>query len=297
MAAVTEPQRRYLTVAMAVIGVCLLIVVSQLSGVAPVLTAVNNSTPTPLTGQHQPVDTDADCLQDPRERRLGTDPADPDTDGDGIRDGFEVSGSAPYPNASPRQLDIYVEIDHMNRTSVPRGALATIERRFAAQNISLHLIINDTIPAKTVDVNRRAGSPTTFKTLRDRYFDRRDHVYHYALIATDLYGSDRLAGKRVGPDFVIEAQPTANRTGFAFMHELGHAVGIAATDSPSIDSRRATFEQYPSVMNYNAKPGVYRFSNGTNSRLDVNDWRRIRKGLVVPNRTLNDTASHRSCPQ
>jgi hypothetical protein len=267
-----------------------------MSGVAPVLTAVNDSTPTPIIEDQTPVDSDADCLSDDRERRLGTDPENPDTDGDGIRDGFEVSGSATYPDASPRQIDIYVEIDHMNGTSVPRGALATIERRFAAQNISLHLVVDDTIPAATVDVNGRAGTPTTFNTLRDRHFDRRDQVYHYALIATDLYGSDRLAGKRVGPDFVIEGQPTANGTGFAFMHELGHAVGIAATDSVSIDSRRATFEQYPSVMNYNANPGVYRFSNGTNSRFDVNDWRRIREGLVVPNRTLNNTISHPSCP-
>ncbi len=48
-----------------------------------------------------PQDTDDDGLDDDEEAELGTDPLDPDTDGDGIQDGTEVNGQNPTDPLSP----------------------------------------------------------------------------------------------------------------------------------------------------------------------------------------------------
>ncbi len=72
-------------------------------------------------GPEQDVDSDEDGLPDVDERELGTSPRSPDTDGDGLLDGWEVQG---YRNgrlfeplhmygADPLRKDIFVEIDWM----------------------------------------------------------------------------------------------------------------------------------------------------------------------------------------
>lgn len=75
---------------------------------------------------HSTVDTDNDGLEDAREAMLGTDPNNPDTDGDRLLDGWEAFGMVPsfggatanaqpvpIPGANPLRKDVFVEVDWM----------------------------------------------------------------------------------------------------------------------------------------------------------------------------------------
>lgn len=60
------------------------------------------------------VDSDRDGLTNAAERRLGTDPGEIDTDGDGLPDSWEAAGEAPdgtpLPDGSPLRADLYVQL-------------------------------------------------------------------------------------------------------------------------------------------------------------------------------------------
>lgn len=86
-------------------------------------------------------DSDDDGLPDWQERMVGTDPRNPDTDGDGLKDGWEVAGVVPatagpshnllpvaIAAANPLRKDIFVEVDWM------RDAGHTHEFRRAARD-------------------------------------------------------------------------------------------------------------------------------------------------------------------
>jgi hypothetical protein len=60
--------------------------------IGPTTTPPGATTPSPGAGGGAPTDSDGDGLSDQRESALGQDPFNPDTDGDGILDGDEVSG-------------------------------------------------------------------------------------------------------------------------------------------------------------------------------------------------------------
>ena len=70
-------------------------------------------------------DRDGDGLTNEVEKRLGTNPNNPDTDGDGLLDGWEVHGvngiDLPGKGASPLHKDIFVEMDYMVRASAANG--------------------------------------------------------------------------------------------------------------------------------------------------------------------------------
>ena len=53
----------------------------------------------------QPFDSDGDGLSNGEERELGTDPFNPDTDDDGLLDGEEVAGVAPWAPTDPLNPD------------------------------------------------------------------------------------------------------------------------------------------------------------------------------------------------
>ena len=59
----------------------------------PTTTLPGATSPSPGAGGGGPTDSDGDGLSDQRESALGQDPFNPDTDGDGILDGDDLSGS------------------------------------------------------------------------------------------------------------------------------------------------------------------------------------------------------------
>jgi hypothetical protein len=92
-------------------------------------------------------DSDRDGLPDWRERMVGTDPHNADTDGDGLRDGWELFGvipahaapgdnptALPISGANPLRKDIFVEVDWMRDAShthqFRRAAIDRVEESF-----------------------------------------------------------------------------------------------------------------------------------------------------------------------
>ena len=73
-------------------------------------------------------DRDGDGLTNEVEKRLGTNPNNPDTDGDGLLDGWEVYGvngiDLPGKGASPLHKDIFVEMDYYASAPAPLTVLA-----------------------------------------------------------------------------------------------------------------------------------------------------------------------------
>ena len=110
-------------------------------------------------------DGDGDGLADTVERQLGTDPANPDTDGDGLLDGWEVYGvngiDLRAKHASPLHKDIFVEMDYMRRQTAANGLapnnavlkrIALIYANSALSNpdgrdgINIHLELGNEVP-------------------------------------------------------------------------------------------------------------------------------------------------------
>jgi len=214
----------------------------------------------------------------------GSDPFDPDTDGDRIDDGDEVLGTPDglvLPGASPIRKDIFIECDwfagvFQGRTENyrPTPAVETrIVNAFAnapvanpygsPSGITLHL---DYGQGNGHDGgNQLPGAPvfivfdTGFNNYKAKHFDpRRKGYYHYAIFAnrynSATNGSSGIAEIN-GDDFMVTMVGfnSTNNQSNTLAHELGHNLRL----------RHGGFENrnykpnYNSVMNYRHQfPGV-----------------------------------------
>jgi hypothetical protein len=98
------------------------------------------------------MDPDDDGLPTWQERLIGTDPWNPDTDGDSLKDGWEVQGfvpatdpelqaqGTPIPGADPLRPDVYVEVDWMKSAThsheFRRAARDRVEDAFTRAPVS-----------------------------------------------------------------------------------------------------------------------------------------------------------------
>lgn len=218
------------------------------------------------------VDFDQDGLTDAEEARIGTDPMNPDTDGDALLDGWEIQTVNGIDlralGASPLRKDIFVEMDYMVR----RAQNATVDLRpteeekrrirasFAAapvsnpdgtSGISIHLIDGNEVP-HDADLN---PIEVEFFAIKAAHFDRnRAPVFHY-MIWADGYNGGSSSGRSMGipsSDFVVTlgGWPTPGgtpdqRVG-TFIHEIGHNFGLKHGGSDHVGYK----PNHLSVMNY-----------------------------------------------
>ncbi len=216
-------------------------------------------------------DSDGDGLPDDAEQRLGTDPANPDTDGDALLDGWEVYGvngiDLRAKNASPLHKDIFVEMDYMRRRSAANGlapndaVLKRIAVIFASSpvpnpdrrdGINIHLELGNEVPYDE-DLN---PSEDEFVKLKEANFDpKRAHVYHY-MIWADGYDGDTSSGCSFalpGSDFIVtlgtwndgKGGTDAEKVG-TFAHELGHNLGLHHGGTEDTNYK----PNHLSIMNY-----------------------------------------------
>lgn len=216
----------------------------------------------------------------------GTDPFDPDTDNDGIKDGDETLGTAegldlPAMGADPLRKDIFVECDWFEGVFQGRSEnyrpTPAVEARVVAcfadastQNpyglpdgINIHLDYGQ--GGAFTGGNRLPGEPVfllfdyEFNMLKDDHFaDNRRGYFHYAIFAnrynSSTNGSSGIAEVN-GNDFMVTMVGfnSTNNMANTIVHELGHNLGL----------RHGGFENrnrkpnYNSVMNYRHQfPGV-----------------------------------------
>lgn len=185
------------------------------------------ATPTPTA---TPVDRDGDGLSDRREREMGTDPTDRDTDGDRIPDGWEVAGEAPdgttFPDADPLRKDLYVET-YWSLDAHPPNSYDGVVERFARMNVSNP----DGSTGITVHLERRGliDRPLIYDGTGDSATDIFEHTenspYHHQVVVVE-YEDDqtRGVGSRPGYHVLLNEDVGDEEAQFVVVHELLHNV-------------------------------------------------------------------------
>jgi uncharacterized membrane protein len=208
---------------------------------------------------------------------------DPDTDGDGLLDDWEING-IPYvdihsmpqrfmlPGADPMRKDLYVEIDAMAGLAFDASSKELVIEAFRnapvtnpdnSTGITLHILRDDT-DLPHVPVWATIGCwPADFQAVRDTHYgtaaERADpsvaellaakaKAYRYCIKA-DRSGPNSFGGcgQTPGDNFVIftAGYPIINEAA-VFMHELGHNLGLRHGGCDGINGKA----NYPSIMNY-----------------------------------------------
>jgi len=234
-------------------------------------------------------DTDGDGLDDGLERAVGTSPTRADTDGDGLPDGAELTRPGLLPGADPLRKDVYVEMDWMEGHRPSGEAVAAVEGCYArapvsnpdgSTGIAVHPVWSEQVPLRSpLSTTAGNGSGSGLSGYAERYFDRRAYGYHYVLFVDEVSHEKRSVGgvTALGDRVVaVSSQEGPAETGSTFMHELGHSLGLRGFRG--IDSEVLSMSTYPSVMNYNAPPEYYGYSEGTGPN-DHDDWKRIDESL------------------
>ncbi|MHC4416114.1 MAG: hypothetical protein ACYS0G_12605 [Planctomycetota bacterium] len=209
---------------------------------------------------------------------VGTDPFNPDTDGDGIDDGDEVFGTTggvdlPAMGADALHKDIFVEADWMEESE--GGSQHSHRPSAAAANLLIGAFAaasNVQNPCGTTGVafhiDRGQGGPFTggnfigndtvvvfdseFNTYKAAHFDPdRQGYFHYSIHCHRYNSADNNSSgiaELPGDDFIVSLQTFLSDSNVSktTMHELGH----------NLDLRHGGFENlnfkpnYNSIMNY-----------------------------------------------
>lgn len=249
-------------------------------------------------GGNPSLDVDADGLTDEAERKRQTDSDNTDTDGDGFTDAEEVRMDERLPGADPTVKDVYVEVDRMEGTDWLDPAVeARIRADFATSSVDdgdgirVHFVRDDTVPATAISIQPAAGPHNDWAEYLDRYADRRREGYYHLLLARELPERVRTGMYWEGAQAMIVEDLPSDWRGPVVEHEIVHAVsGLDRTTYRGVDSERVPYDEYPSVMNYNAfdtsmDGPKYGLSNGTGSPGDFDDWEYVETHFREPDTT------------
>lgn len=233
------------------------------------------------------LDSDGDSLPDCVEtgtgifvsiENTGTDPANPDTDGDGINDGDEVVGTAdgldlPALGVNPLRKDLLIEYDWFDDVSEcgahSHAPSAAVLERVAA--IFAQAPVQNPDGSTGINVIQDAGQggplsggnlvegdatlpgafDATWAAIKAGNFDaRRGGYFRYVLMAHRYHETSNSsgAGEIVGDDSLITLQcyQTENNAVRTIAHELGHNLGLYHGGFELCNSK----PNYNSLMNY-----------------------------------------------
>ncbi|NNB92666.1 hypothetical protein HRD49_41155 [Corallococcus exiguus] len=239
--------------------------------------------PLPIPACAGALDTDGDGVCDLVETLLGTNPNNPDTDGDRLNDyaesfGFGGGLDLTALGANARKKDIFIEVDYypgqqptqamLNRV-ITAFSKAPVSNPDGSTGITLHLVVDQQITAADADLDL---SPvwTDFDVIKGKYFAaNRAPYFHYMLFA-NRYGGGNSSGISRGipaHDFVVTLGFAAGITELqlagTLMHELGHNIGLRHGGNDDSNYK----PNYLSIMNYEYQ--FYGFGiGGLNNVLD-----------------------------
>ncbi|MFB6203935.1 MAG: hypothetical protein ABEK01_05585 [Candidatus Nanohaloarchaea archaeon] len=188
-------------------------------------------------------DNDMDGLIYAKEKQISTDPADSDTDGDGLLDGWEVygiqrGGFRPLDlsdHADPLEKDLFVQIvGDENLDQETKQELVQEYAKAPMNGISLHLDTGVNIAGENPSVKQFYCSETSIDPDSRNVFDpvgsAQYGTFHFMAleevpdrgIHTKLLGF----GERPGDVTQVDADITDNSELFqeVFMHEIGHNI-------------------------------------------------------------------------
>jgi len=227
--------------------------------------------------------SDFDGLTDKEEKKIKTNPLNPDTDGDGLPDGWEVNGTAGLNlrdmGASPLHKDIFVEMDYMTRASAANGlvpnasVLKRIEDSFSqapvnnpdgTSGINIHLVLGNEIPY----IDDLVPYDQIFYNLKEKNFNPRlAPVFHY-MIWANAYNRSNSSGISMNvpsSDFIVTLGRwnggnggTDDQKVGTFIHELGHNLGLLHGGNEDLNYK----PNHLSVMNYFFQVEGVQHSNG-----------------------------------
>jgi len=242
------------------------------------------------------IDTDGDRLPDDVETNTGvfvgpsntgTDPNDPDTDDDGIRDGDEVLGTTagldlPAMGSNPLRRDIFLEYDWFNDsldcgTHSHRPTQAMVERvttafanapvanRDGSTGVAIHhdfgqggAFTGGNLVGDANGVIDGGVNDAEFGNHKAANFAaNRQGIFHYVLMPHRYNTSSGSSGQAElpGNDLIVSLQCNNTTTNVAntIMHELGHNLNLQHGGNESCNWK----PNYNSVMNYKYQfPGV-----------------------------------------
>jgi|APHM01.1.fsa_nt_gi hypothetical protein len=185
-------------------------------------------------------------------------------------------------------MDIFVKVDYISGDEPSPTGLDKIENAYASapidnpdgsEGISLHMIVDDSIPSD--------GQTTATDQIRmtNSYFDRESDGYHYAVaVEHAVIDGKSVTGFATYGKFVFKTDYTNSQdwrsdyTASIFMRELGHSVGIHAETYEGVDSREISHSEYASVMNYNAPDDLIEYSSSE----PFSDWKYIEDYIHTP---------------
>jgi len=194
-------------------------------------------------------DSDGDGLPDRRERELGTNASERDSDGDRLLDGWEVAGETPdgvpLPSADPTQMDLYVELSYAAGVEPYSDSfLDTVERDWeqmpveavnGTTGIDLHITQGERLDT------RPSFDGSNYESIRTRALSRANRTsFANTVFVTEFSASTDADGRADVPGrfALLEAGTPSVVMRGVFTHELLHnvmgeldAAGRCANDS------------------------------------------------------------------
>lgn len=206
-------------------------------------------------------DADADLLSDAQEGALGTDPSDPDSDDDGIPDGWEIGLHDQVDYAAlgcdPLHRDVLVEVDYQAAVTPGAALLAAWTAHYASlpipspdgtSGLHAHFVLDSVLPDDFV-----CGDAFTPGDREDNpaYLE----AFHTLSICDGGgFGVSELTGKHsylsAPPTNADPADDLDEPAVYLFywlgLHELGHSLGLHHGGDEPVNYK----PNYPSYMNY-----------------------------------------------
>lgn len=241
-------------------------------------------------------DTDNDSLEDGKEVEIGTSPRKIDTDNDGLKDVYEYKlNKTLKKDIDPARKTILVEIDYDEGNRPDNQTLQTVKNTFEEAPVSNYNNNSGINIVLLVDDEQKLNEQVTIQKYKDsiskNLYDRGNcGFYHIVIVdrATVYSGVWGVTDRNIN-GVLVKHQNNSRIVAATITHEMGHQLGLMPEDYTGIDSGLISFNQYPSVMNFN--------NNRINSVQTVqlsrgegfDDWNHIEKSLEnnTPPRNYN----------
>ena len=204
------------------------------------------------------LDTARNGLSDAKEIEIGTDPTRFDSSGDGLPDGFTYYDGG----LEVDRFNFIVEIAVSEGASIPPEIFEIIdyldtipiESDMGKQGVNLVFI-------EVSDDSNIPESRYTENSFREyiRTVDTQFSGYgaHQLALVEEFDDENILGAAYTNTDVMIVQDVGSTRlngdlqTTKTILHEIGHQMGLHKHSHPGIDSFEYTWDEYPSVMNYN----------------------------------------------